>query len=117
MTAAAQDGTCQSGGCRRSGLVARARIVVSMQQPHFLDCDTVIVYCALKRTLFDSNREASEGTEFRAAGRNQHGAAPARSGQAEAARDLLAPAYGWFTEGFDTLYLKQAKALLDQLNR
>jgi predicted ATPase len=31
------------------------------------------------------------------------------------ARDLLAPIYGWFTEGFDTLDLKQAKSLLDEL--
>ena len=30
------------------------------------------------------------------------------------ARELLAPVYGWFTEGFDTLDLKQAKALLDE---
>ena len=28
---------------------------------------------------------------------------------------LLAPVYGWFTEGFDTLDLKQAKALLEEL--
>jgi predicted ATPase len=34
-------------------------------------------------------------------------------GQAAAARDLLAPVYGWFTEGFDTPDLKEAKALLD----
>jgi predicted ATPase len=31
------------------------------------------------------------------------------------ARDLLAPVYGWFTEGFDTLDLKEARALLDEL--
>jgi predicted ATPase len=31
------------------------------------------------------------------------------------ARDLLAPLYGWFTEGFDTADLKKAKALLDEL--
>jgi hypothetical protein len=31
------------------------------------------------------------------------------------ASDLLAPVYGWFTEGFDTLDLKQAKELLDTL--
>jgi predicted ATPase len=31
------------------------------------------------------------------------------------ARDLLAPLYGWFTEGFDTADLKDAKALLDEL--
>ena len=36
-------------------------------------------------------------------------------GQATAARDLLAPIYGWFTEGFDTADLKDAKALLDEL--
>ncbi|MCZ6812388.1 MAG: AAA family ATPase, partial [Planctomycetota bacterium] len=32
------------------------------------------------------------------------------------ARDLLAPVYGWFTEGFDTTDLKDAKALLDELS-
>jgi len=31
------------------------------------------------------------------------------------ARDLLAPVYGWFTEGFDTPDLKEAKAVLDEL--
>ena len=31
------------------------------------------------------------------------------------ARELLAPVYGWFTEGFDTLDLKHAKALLEEL--
>jgi predicted ATPase len=36
-------------------------------------------------------------------------------GKREQARDLLAPVYGWFTEGFDTLDLKQAKVLLDEL--
>ena len=36
-------------------------------------------------------------------------------GKQDAARELLAPVYGWFTEGFDTLDLKQAKALLDEL--
>ena len=37
-------------------------------------------------------------------------------GKRNEARDLLAPVYGWFTEGFDTLDLKEAKALLDELN-
>ena len=36
-------------------------------------------------------------------------------GKHEEARELLAPVYGWFTEGFDTLDLKEAKALLDAL--
>ena len=36
-------------------------------------------------------------------------------GKRQQARELLAPVYGWFTEGFDTLDLKEAKALLDDL--
>jgi predicted ATPase len=36
-------------------------------------------------------------------------------GKRTEARDLLAPIYGWFTEGFDTPVLKDAKALLDEL--
>ncbi len=36
-------------------------------------------------------------------------------GKPVAARELLAPVYGWFTEGFDTLDLKDAKALLEEL--
>ena len=36
-------------------------------------------------------------------------------GRRSEARDLLAPVYGWFTEGFDTQDLKEAKALLEEL--
>ena len=36
-------------------------------------------------------------------------------GKAQQARELLAPVYGWFTEGFDTRDLKEAKALLEEL--
>jgi predicted ATPase len=36
-------------------------------------------------------------------------------GKAQQARELLGPVYGWFTEGFDTVDLKHAKALLDAL--
>jgi predicted ATPase len=36
-------------------------------------------------------------------------------GKLQQARELLAPVYGWFTEGFDTLDLKDAKSLLDEL--
>jgi hypothetical protein len=37
-------------------------------------------------------------------------------GNPQKARELLAPVYGWFTEGFDTLDLREAKALLDALS-
>jgi predicted ATPase len=36
-------------------------------------------------------------------------------GQRQEAYDLLAPVYGWFTEGFDTADLQGAKVLLDEL--
>jgi SAM domain (Sterile alpha motif) len=44
--------------------------------------------------------------------------APGRFGQGDrqSARDLLGPIYGWFTEGFDTANLKDAKALLEAVS-
>jgi predicted ATPase len=38
-----------------------------------------------------------------------------QQGKRDEARELLAPVYTWFTEGFDTLDLKEAKALLEEL--
>jgi hypothetical protein len=52
-------------------------------------------------------QRASRGDEPRAA--------LARLGLRASAQDVLAPVYGWFTEGLDTLDLKQAKALLEKL--
>jgi predicted ATPase len=37
-------------------------------------------------------------------------------GKVQQARELLAPVYGWFTEGFDTRDLKEAKELLEELS-
>ena len=39
-----------------------------------------------------------------------------QQGKVEEARELLAPVYDWFTEGFDTADLKDAKTLLDELS-
>jgi predicted ATPase len=41
----------------------------------------------------------------------------AKQGKREEARAMLAEIYGWFTEGFDTADLKDAKTLLDELNK
>jgi predicted ATPase len=38
-----------------------------------------------------------------------------QQGKRDAAREVLAPIYGWFTEGFDTADLQEAKALLEEL--
>jgi predicted ATPase len=41
----------------------------------------------------------------------------AKQDRCDQARTMLTEIYGWFTEGFDTADLKDAKALLDELNR
>ena len=38
-----------------------------------------------------------------------------QAGKRQEAHDLLAPIYGWFTEGFDTADLQEARALLEEL--
>jgi len=38
-----------------------------------------------------------------------------QQGKRAEARELLAPIYGWFTEGFETADLQEARALLDEL--
>ena len=65
------------------------------------------------RALTDARRKQAKilGT----ARCNEYGAALARAGKRQQARELLAPVYGWFTEGFDTRDLKEGKALLDEL--
>jgi len=66
-----------------------------------------------ERALAIARRQQAKSWELRAA------MSMARlwrdQGKRQLARDLLAPVYGWFTEGFDTLDLKQSKALLDEL--
>jgi predicted ATPase len=75
--------------------------------------DTVKAEAYFERALAVARAQQAKSWELRAAmgiarlWRDQ--------GKREEARDLLAPVYGWFTEGFDTLDLKEAKALLDEL--
>ena len=68
---------------------------------------------ALNDAIRSARRQQAKSYELRAA------MSMARlwrdQGKRDEARDLLAPVYGWFTEGFDTLDLKEAKALLDEL--
>jgi predicted ATPase len=81
------------------------------------------VFCALgdpehgcaeyETALFAARRQEARWWELRAAvglATRWHD-----QGKCTEARDLLAPIYGWFTEGFDTRDLKEAKALLEEL--
>jgi tetratricopeptide (TPR) repeat protein len=60
-----------------------------------------------------AKRQSAKMFELRASTRIAH--VWRDQGKRHEARDLLAPVYGWFTEGFDTLDLKEAKALLGEL--
>ncbi len=65
------------------------------------------------RSLQISIRQKAKGWELRTA--TSYARWLSDSGDAAAARKLLAPVYNWFTEGFDTADLREAKALLDAL--
>jgi tetratricopeptide (TPR) repeat protein len=68
---------------------------------------------ALKEALRVARRQQAKSYELRAAASLAR--LWAERGQRTAARELLAPVYSWFTEGFDTADLKEAKGLLDDL--
>ena len=80
-----------------------------MSPPH----DTVKAQTYFDRALTVARQQQAKSWELRAA------MSMARlwrdQGKRKEARDLLAPVYGWFTEGFDTRDLKEAKALLAEL--
>jgi hypothetical protein len=63
----------------------------------------------LERALAVAREQQAKSWELRAA--MSMARLLCAQGRQDEARDLLAPVYGWFTEGFDTLDLKQAKAM------
>ena len=67
---------------------------------------------ALEEALRVARRQQARAYELRAA--TSLARLWGEQGRRAEARDLLAPVYGWFTEGFDTADLKEAKAQLDQ---
>jgi predicted ATPase len=80
-------------------------------------CDSVgapVAEACFRRAVETARRQQARSWELRASvslarlRRNQ--------GRRAEARELVAPIYGWFTEGFGTADLKEAKALLDDLS-
>jgi predicted ATPase len=90
--------------------VCRLRGVLLLRQP---ETPQVEAEAWLRRALDVARRQEAKSLELRAA------ISLARlwqqQGKRDAARELLAPIYGWFTEGFDTADLQEAKALLEAL--
>jgi predicted ATPase len=68
----------------------------------------------LRTAIGTARAQGARGLELRAA--TSLARLWCEQGKRQEARDLLAPVYGWFTEGFDTLDLKEASALLDELH-
>jgi len=69
---------------------------------------------SFRTALAISREQGTRGYELRAA--TSLARLHRDQGRYGEARDLLAPVYGWFTEGFDTPDLKEAKAVLDALD-
>jgi predicted ATPase len=88
--------------------ISRLRGLVALSRGEFGECNAWLL-----KSLQTARQQQAKSLELRAA------TSLARlwrdQGKGTEARDLLAPVYGWFTEGFDTLDLKEAKALLDEL--
>jgi hypothetical protein len=97
----------------RSHLARHVNVVAAtMSHESFASLpDRLVVY--FKRALATAQAQQAKSWELRAA------MSMARlwrdQGKRQQAHDLLAAVYGWFTEGFDTLDLKEARALLEQL--
>jgi predicted ATPase len=83
---------------------------ISLMFPH---PDAAKAEAYFDRALAVARKQQAKSWELRAAmsmARLWHD-----QGKRDEARELLAPVYGWFTEGFDTRDLKEAKALLNEL--
>ena len=90
--------------------IARLRGVLLLQQPGTPQAEAETW---LQRALDVARRQEAKALELRAA--MSLSRLWQQQGKRAEARELLAPIYGWFTEGFDTADLQDAKALLDTL--
>jgi len=68
---------------------------------------------SLEQSIRIARRQQAKSLELR--GATSLAQLWSEQGKREQARDLLAPIYGWFAEGFDTSDLKDARMLLDEL--
>ena len=83
-------------------------IVLKSPEPNAAKAETYF-----ERALRVARQQQAKSWELRAAMSLAH--LWRSQGKVQQARELLAPVYGWFTEGFDTRDLKDAKVLLEEL--
>ena len=75
--------------------------------------DTAQAEACFQQALAVARRQQAKSWELRAA--MSLSRLWQQQGKRAEAHELLAPIYGWFTEGFDTADLQEAKALLEEL--
>ena len=92
--------------------ICRLRGVLLLRQPGTPQAEAE---AWLQRALDVARRQEAKALELRAA--MSLSRLWQKQGKRQAAYDLLAPIYHWFTEGFDTADLQEAKALLEELSR
>jgi class 3 adenylate cyclase/predicted ATPase len=90
--------------------VCRLRGVLLLRQPGTPQAEAEVCF---QRALDVACRQEAKSLELRAA--MSLARLWQRQGKTTAAHQLLAPIYGWFTEGFDTVDLQEARALLEEL--
>jgi predicted ATPase len=97
-----------------------ARAVMDSTQERFYETEVhrvqgalVLAQAADQHALDIARRQQAKSWELRAAMSLAH--LWQQHGKRAEARDLLAPIYGWFTEGLDTADLQEARALLEEL--
>ena len=96
----------------RGTLLFQARGVTPEAPHRATDIDAEAETC-FQQALALARRQGARSFELRAA--TGLSRLWQRQGKRQAAHQLLAEIYGWFTEGFDTTDMREAKALLDEL--
>jgi predicted ATPase len=91
--------------------ISRLRGVLLLRQPGIPQAEAEACF---QRALAVAHRQEAKSLELRAA--MSLARLWQQQGKRAEARDLLGPVYSWFTEGFDTADLQEAKALLDALS-
>jgi predicted ATPase len=95
------------GSCYKAELYRlQGDLLLSQSASHSVEAEA-----CLQRALDAARRQEAKSLELRAA--MSLSRLWQQQGRRAEARELLAPIYGWFTEGFDTADLQEAKALLD----
>jgi len=94
--------------CEAEGQRLKGELLLQLSSDNQADAET-----CFQHAISIAQSQHAKSWELRAA--TSHARLWQSQGKRQEAYDLLAPVYNWFTEGFDTADLKDAKALLDEL--